>query len=214
MYCPSARYCLLVPEHCCIQMQTVRARWPSDWKARFVSAETSRFALLATVGRFGLSESFGPVRKSLQAPVPIPRPSASAIALKRLRISGSSWSESGSAIQGDGEDERAVLGAVEPVDVPGTGLGARQIGFRIHARVLRPHEEIAPRDPEVDAAEAEAPGHEPAGGRGAHRDLAELGEARVLVERRAEEGERAVVVLEPALVQHDRRPGSRARDRP
>src|SRR5713101_5281736 len=195
-------------------MQTVRARWPSDWKDRLVSAETSRFALLATVGRFGLSESFGPVRKSLQAPVPIPRPSASAIAVKRLRISWSSWSGLGSAVQGHGEDERTALGAVEPVEVSGTGLRARQVGFRIDARVVRPDEEIAPRNSEIHAAEPETPGHEAAGEGVAHGDLAELGEARVLVERHPEEGERAVVVLEPALVQHDGRAGPRPRHRP
>src|SRR6185295_16084965 len=138
-YSPRLRYCTRVPEHCCIQMQAVRAMWLSDWKARLVSAETSRAELLATVGRLGLSPSFGPVRKSLQAPVPSPSPSASAVALKSLRISCSSrW---GLAVESHGEDEGARLGAIEPVDVAGPGLGSGKVGLRVDTGVIGPHEQ-------------------------------------------------------------------------
>src|SRR5262249_14275068 len=163
----------LVPAHCCIQMQTVRARWPSDWNARLVSADTSRAALFATVGRFGLSPSLGPVRKSLQAPVPNPRPSARATAVKRVRIS---WS-SGSAGEGEGKDERASVGAVEPADIAGPGLGASQIGLRVDARVIGPYEQVPTGHSQVHAAEAETPAHEPAGERVANGHLAELRKA-------------------------------------
>src|SRR4051794_9229675 len=117
-----------------------------------------------------------------------------------------------SAVQGRGEYERPGLGIVEPIDSPSSRVSAGQVGLRICSGVIRPDRQVAPRHPQIDAAEAEGAAHEAARQRVAQRDLSQLHEAAIFIERLPQEGERAVVVLEPVLIQYRAGSDSRTSD--
>src|SRR3989442_1333286 len=124
---------------------------------------------------------------------------------------------SGLVVQGDREHERACLRVVEIV--PPTGADARrdrpaQTRLRIVARVVGPRLQVAARDAQVDAREADGALHPRSVDREGDGDLAQLHEASVLDAGLVDPDEGAGGdELVPVLADRHRRAGPWARDR-
>src|SRR5690348_10336433 len=93
------------------------------------------------------------------------------------------------AVEADGDDERTRLRLIEIIETQRVTGGTTEIRLRIVAGVPGPRLEIAARQAQIDGREAERALHEVRIERVAHRDLAQLHIAAVLIERLVEAGE-------------------------
>src|SRR4051812_24704581 len=90
----------------------------------------------------GSSETPGPCRKSLHAVAPSARAATTANAQGRVLAVIVGSPRRRSAVEGEGEDERARLGIVEVVDPPHRGGRAQQRGLGIDPGVLGPGDQV------------------------------------------------------------------------
>src|SRR5437899_2194830 len=118
-------------------------------------------------------------------------------------------------VEGDANDERPRLRHVEVVCAARIGRRSGEIALRIVAGVLRPRDQVAPRDPDVEARDPQDAADPLLVERVRHGDLAQLHKAGVLhagLVVRAGEWTRRRAVAIPVLSDRHRGTGARTHD--
>src|SRR5574340_234086 len=193
------RYWRSLPPIWSIHTAAVRARSPVCTMVCPTPTATSSGSLPATTGALGVWDSLGPVSQSLHPASSATGSRARKTSLRCLCISVV-LSRSKLAVQAHGHDDGAGLRIVEVIDPLDEGRRTREARLGIDPAILGPRVQVAPRDPEVHAAEAVV-GEPRLRQRVGQRDLAQLGVAAVLDELRGDGAEAAAQSLEPGLVQ-------------